>query len=373
MVDIYLKFLIRLTNNEFYKGPLFHRWLPNNENDAIVLGKHFNIKVWFERRGFLDGSFIRYKADKHDVRDDLIPKQAVLDGGFLFGSAKYNATEEQIKAVQAEELDNDDYCQLGKEIITHVLIPVSKFIDLLRVDYGQYWIKPLLGWDSRKKKLGEYFSPIRLQWRLDNRSEWKVFQPTRNEHYSTVNLPSDDFYQTYITQEDWIHLKRFTTDKEFEEYKPNLAKKTLTKAQQSWDESNYSEAFISVVSALELAIGSYFKKRVPTDFKFKGKLNKVFFGKKSKITLAEKVVIIFSIKKDLRLDLIEKAIDGIEIRHGIIHRGEEMAIESKIDEFLALSRCVQSLIFEPHYKYPKFTTSNSIENEKDLMIIKNVF
>ena len=361
MVDIYLKFVIRLVNNKFYKGPLFHKWLPNDENDAIVLGKHFNIKVWFERRGFLDGSFIRYNADKCEVRDDLIPKQAVLDGGFLFASAKYNASEEQIRAVQSEELDNDDYCQLGKEIITHVLMFVSKFIDLLRVDYGQYWIKPLLGWDSRKEYLGEYFDLIRLRWRLDNKSEWKLFQPTKNERYSILNLPSDDFFQTFITQEDWFHLKKFATDKEFEEYKPNLAKKTLTKAQQSWDESNYSEAFISVISALELAISSYIKKRVPVDIKFYDRLNNVFIGKKPKITLPEQVATIFSIKKDFELNLIEKALDGIEIRNDIIHRGEEKATESNIDEFLALSKCVQSLIFEPHYKYPTFTTSNTIE------------
>lgn len=79
---------------------------------------------------------------------------------------------------------------------------------------------------------------------------------------------SNEGYQRYITQEDWNYLKQYTVKEDFENYKPSLAKKTLTKAQQSWDESNYSEALISAVSALELAISSYIIKRVPADIKF---------------------------------------------------------------------------------------------------------
>ncbi len=358
MVDLELKFVIRLTNNDFYKGPLFHRWLPNNETDTIVLGKHFNIKVWFERRGFIRNSFIHYELDKREINNELIPKQAVLDGGFLRGSAKFKASEEQVRAIQAEECDNNDYIRLGKEINEHILPPISKFIDLLRVDFGQYWIRPLSGWDARKESLGAYFTSIGLHWRLDTNSEWKVFQPTRNIQKITLNVLSDEGYQRYITQEDWNYLKQYTIEEHFENYKPSLAKTTLNKAQQSWDESNYSEAFMSAVSALELAITSFIKNRVPADHTIYNRLTNVFKGKKPKITLAEQVITIFSIKKDFELDLIEKALDGIVIRNEIIHRGEEKATENNINEFKALLKCVQSLIFEPHFKYPIFTTSN---------------
>jgi len=85
-------------------------------------------------------------------------------------------------------------------------------------------------------------------------------------------------------------------------------------------------------------------------------------GKKTKISLTEQVAAIFSIKKDFELGLIEKSLDGIAIRNNIIHRGEEKANESNSEEFLALAKCVQSLIFEPHFKYPIFSTSNRIEN-----------
>lgn len=362
MVDLDLKFVIRLTNNDLYKGPLFHMWLPNDKIDAIVLGKHFNIKVWFERRGVVVRSFIRYKADKRELNNELISKQAVLDGGFLFGSAKFSASAEQVKAMRAEEHDNNDYIRLGKEIEEHVLIPVAKFIDLLRVDFGQYWIRPLLRWDARKESLGLYFTSIALHWRLDTKSEWKAFQPTKNILNFTSNVLSDEGYQKYITQENWNYLKQYTVEEDFEIYKPSLAKKTLNKAQQSWNESNYSEAFISAVSALELAISSNIKKRVPVDHTIFNRLNNVFIGKKPKINLAEQVAAIFSIKMDIDLDVIKKAIDGIDIRNEIIHRGEKRISESMVDEFEALLKCIQSLIFEPHFKYPIFTTSNKISN-----------
>ena len=86
----------------------------------------------------------------------------------------------------------------------------------------------------------------------------------------------------------------------------------------------------------------------------------VFLGKKPRIGWAERVATIFLFKGDIDLDAIKKAIDGINIRHDIIHRGEEIESESKIVEFKALLECIQSLIYEPHFKYPIFTTANKI-------------
>jgi len=362
MVDFYLRFVVRLTDSDsYYKGPLFNKWLPDDENDAIVLDTNFDVKVWFERRGFISGSYIRYNSTKRDIQNNLIPRQAVLDGGILFGSAKFNATEEQLKPMQEEDLGSEEYKLLGKQIIEHIIKPVSKFINLLRVDYGQYWIKPLLGWDSRNESLGNYFTSLDVKWRLDSRLEWKRFQPNRNEQNFTAYLYSDETFKKYITHDDWERLKDYVLDQEFKNYKLNLAKKILGKAQQNWDESNYSEAFISVVSALELAIGLFIKNRVPSDNNVYSNLENVFMRKKPKISLVEQVAAVFTIKEDFKLNIIEKALDGITLRNDIIHRGQERVNEENIDEFSALSKCVQSLIFKPHFKYPIFTTSNSLD------------
>lgn len=362
MVDFYLRFVVRLTDfDSYYKGPLFHKWLPDDENDAIVLDTNFDVKVWFERRGFISGSYLRYNVAKREIQDDLIPRQAVLDGGILFGSAKFNATEEQLKAMQEEELGSGDYKLLGTQIIEHVINPVSKFINLLRVDYGQYWIKPLLGWDSRNESLGNFFTSIELKWRLDTSLEWKRFQPTKNIDKLSGILYSDETFQKYITHEDWERLRDYVLDEDFNTYEINLAKKILGKAQQNWDESNYSEAFITVVSTLELAIGLFIKNRVPSDNNIYSNLENVFMRKKPKISLVEQVATVFTIKEDIELNIIEKALDGISLRNDIIHRGQERVTEENINEFLALSKCVQSLIFKPHFKYPIFTTSNSID------------
>ena len=176
------------------------------------------------------------------------------------------------------------------------------------------------------------------------------------------------FVQQRQHSDGWLVVRGnhedYVLDQEFKNYELNLAKKILGKAQQNWDESNYSEAFITVVSALELAIGLFIKNRVPSDNNIYSNLENVFMRKKPKISLVEQVATVFTIKEDFELNIIEKALDGITLRNDIIHRGQERVTEENIDEFSALSKCVQSLIFKPHFKYPIFTTSNSIDHPK---------
>ena len=360
MVDIYLKFNIRLTDYDYYyRGPLFYRWLPNNQNDAIILDNSFDLRVWFERLGFLGGTYIRYDVTRREIPDDMIPEQAVLDGGRLFGSAKFNATEEQIEAMEEEELGNAEYKILGKQIIQSILESVSKFIDLIRVDYGQYWIKPLKRWDSREESLGGFFKSLEFKWCLNPNNEWKWFQPTQDELRFTALIYNDDTFEKYITQDDWNNLREYVLDDKFASYEANLAKQTLGKAQQYWNSNDYKEAFITVVTALEIAIGMYIKKRDPTE-KILKSVNANFLAKKPKLSTFDQVAAIFTLRKDFDMETIEQALDGISLRNEIIHHGREDITDQNNLEFKALYKCARSLISEPHYKYPIYTLSNSI-------------
>ena len=65
MTKLLLKFGIILESDRLLsdvKGPLFHRWLPDGRQDSIVLATkdpNTKLEVWFERRGYADGNFIR--------------------------------------------------------------------------------------------------------------------------------------------------------------------------------------------------------------------------------------------------------------------------------------------------------------------------
>ena len=58
-MNVLLKFFFPLERYELGplppSGPLFHRWLPDGEKDAITLSppsEHYTLKLWFERWGY---------------------------------------------------------------------------------------------------------------------------------------------------------------------------------------------------------------------------------------------------------------------------------------------------------------------------------
>lgn len=103
MLTLLLKFKINLeeydvsTYSQHY-GPLFHRWLPDGEKDAIVLDTgdpNAELKVWFERLGFKDKDFIEFDYTRREVDPETIPKQAILEAVPLMGLLKIQALSEE--------------------------------------------------------------------------------------------------------------------------------------------------------------------------------------------------------------------------------------------------------------------------------------
>jgi hypothetical protein len=93
MATLLLKFGVLLENyniEEFdrHKGPLFHRWLPDGEKDAILVDvpdPTAELKVWFERRGFVDDRWIRFDYSRPEIDPEIMERQAILDAGPLRG------------------------------------------------------------------------------------------------------------------------------------------------------------------------------------------------------------------------------------------------------------------------------------------------
>ena len=93
MTTLLVKFALYLddlSDKSRPQGPLFHRWLPDNENDAITLKAEAksSVKVWFERRGHVPNGFIEYDVSRREVDPSIVRRQCKLDGGPLFGKAE---------------------------------------------------------------------------------------------------------------------------------------------------------------------------------------------------------------------------------------------------------------------------------------------
>lgn len=361
MNKILLKFAIILENEGLSKhyGPLFHRWLPNGIKDAINLNTGDNnssLKVWFERRGFVHGGFIVFNYKEHDVDEKIIPSQGVLEGGPLFGLLEFRGlSDKELEAIQEDKKD-DHYLTFGKKIINKIIYPcVSRFLNILRISYGQSWIKGLEKWDSRKESLGSYCSLIELWWSLDDGKNWHKFRPPNKPHAMVkVTMPSREELKQFITNDDWKKIKVLTQS----DYEQTLAIECLIRSRDLLIEGNIRNSLIEGVTALEIAIEEFIQNQVksasyPNDF----------FDINILRDLRTKLRNIAVIRGNISIENIEKALIVIERRHKVVHEGWNPAEEDFPlikSELAGLYYIVISLIKCPVLKFPSPNTGNAI-------------
>jgi len=126
MAIVLLRFVINLKDHRdtgFFggNGPLFHRWLPNGEKDAIMLetgDENVELKIWFERLGYLDGSFIKFDKMRHEVEPEIMDKQGMLEAGPLQGSLKIGGiADQELQSMRKFKLGVEKYKVFGKKVI----------------------------------------------------------------------------------------------------------------------------------------------------------------------------------------------------------------------------------------------------------------
>jgi hypothetical protein len=152
MADLFLKIGVYLEEaREIYEsvnvahGPIFNRWLPNGEADALVYcpDENTEIKLWFERRGYTgERGFIEYDLNRREVDPTIMERQEVLKGGPLVGRVTLrNLSAEDLRPIIEDTKGAPKYVALGKKV-THLLSPrIRRLVSILRTCYGQYWIR----------------------------------------------------------------------------------------------------------------------------------------------------------------------------------------------------------------------------------------
>lgn len=268
MPALLLKFYIYLRRQDVmrnFEGPLFHRWLPDGEKDAIFLNTGVSkteLKVWFERRGFVNDGIIEFDVTRKEVDSAIIPTQAALVVGSLFGSLELQElTKEEITSLLENKIGEPDYKALGERVVNMLIYPsVSRFINTLRTKYGQYWIHELREWNSRHETLGAYCIFIRLKWSLDQGATWFDFIPDDPIRRTIVTFGTEESFRQYLTEEDWKGLAQLSREK----YEPSLASSILTRAHQFFDEEDFKYALIEGVTALELSLKYYIRFNLKT-------------------------------------------------------------------------------------------------------------
>lgn len=344
-----------------HRGPLFHRFLPDGENDAIHLNTadpNSDLKIWFERRGFVDDhGFIQFDYNREEIDETLISKQAVLDAGPFWGLLELrNLSDEQIAAVRENRLGDTHYVALGKRVVKLIQPRVAKLINILRTNYGQYWIDELAEWDSRTQSLGSYLSaPIQAKWSLDNGTTWSRFVPTEQEQHIQIRVAAKPGYQEYLTRDNWQELREVLN----RDYEPTLPAFILTRARRLVEQGEAKQALIEAVTTLEVSLNDFISRKVGANQLLSDKVQSFW-----NLPLPAQVISVAAILGTIPLQEIETVVKVIDVRNKVVHDGSEPP-EDTASDILKVLKVAAALLAGPQFKFPTYRHGNWLRTEQE--------
>lgn len=322
-------------------GVLFHKWLPNGDLDGIILldQESVRLKVWFDRCGFVDKGFIRFDGKRREVEPGIMARQGKLEAGPLRGVLElHRIPEHELKAVRDNLLGSPEYISLAKNIVNLLSPRLTRLVRILRSNYGQYWLRETVDWDSRIQSLGYYCARLSLSWSVDG-TTWGKFQP---------EIPSVKFahtavpFQEFLAEPDWNELgKVFVSG-----YDPPLAAVLLSRTNELLQEGNLRHAFVEGVSALEVALQAFVKTQLGL---IKGARKAISAFRN--LPLSAQALSVAAVAQIATPEDLEGTMEAIELRHRVVHEGWDPPSEAKTKIF-ALMRTTAGLVPGPKFKFP---------------------
>jgi hypothetical protein len=336
-------------------GPIFHRWLPDGEKDAIVLDTgepDVDLKVWFERLGFVDGYHhgIVFDEERREVSPDVMRTQGVLAAGPLVGSLEIRGLREgAVAAVRGDGVMDAEYVGLGKRVVSNLLVPhVNRFLRILRVNYGQHWIVELEEWDSRYRSLAEYCErPLGLTWSPDGGDTWKPFHPGPGEGGGRARhdgRPFPQLLREYLAEADWRQLGLLIRDG----YEPSTGALVLAQAHRFLDLGDVRQAIIEGVCALEVALHEFVRNRLG-GARDLAKCMESFWT----LPLRAQVVVVATALSGIPEQDIEDSVALVGIRNKILHEGEVVP-DDAASRMTGLMNTVVALLSGQIFRFPSF-------------------
>src|SRR5436189_1754418 len=130
--------------------PIFYKWIPK-EKDYLkirIRDSTNSIRIWFEGISELTNQMDTYTADK------LMGKLQIKD-----------VDSELVETFERSRLEHVEYEEFGKKVVKKIIYPViSHLLNLLRVNYGQYWVNKLHPWNSLELGLSQYCRMLNMKW-----------------------------------------------------------------------------------------------------------------------------------------------------------------------------------------------------------------
>lgn len=358
MATLYLKFAVVLedfgmepysvADGKRHHGPLFHRWLPDGEKNAITLptgDPQTTLQVWFDRTGYVEAGRIKFDYERAEIDPELIPLQDILDAGPLRGMIKIEEPGDEILfALQQNVADGPPYSNFGRKIYRMVHPQLNRFLGILRANFGQYWINELSEWNPSEQSLGTYFSTIiQIKWGVDDAGEWRDFVPESTPAVSAPEEASSPEYGNYLAAADWDELQQAVG----RDHVPSLAATTLVRTHRLIEEHALKQALVEGVTALEIAINEYVQARLQSNRFLADRLP--FFWN---LSLTDRLVALAT-TLNVPLPEVEGTLKCVEMRNRMVHGNWEPPLSART-ELQSLLKTVGSLLPGPRFRFPAY-------------------
>lgn len=351
------KFQIYLPNSDYSeisncRGLLFSKFLPKDSEDSLEIKlKDGKINFWFERRGFHDeDGFIIHDLNKKEISESVIHRQGIIEGGPLFGILQLDTAISKFN-FKENEIENEELIKITKTLVKIIDVETQKILDLLRFNFGQYWIIDNINWDSRFCSLGHHCKyTLHLQWFDDENKFWNDLIPNNPSATITADSLIKSDFSDYMTNENWEKLKNLLAD----EHSPSIGQRYLIEAYTSLDSGALEKAFIDAVTVLEIALDQYYKSIREQSSKVG-----IMFNRIKDLGNKEQLINIFVNNNTITKAELEDAIDAIDLRNKIVH---ERYVSKTADKpkLLVLFKLISLLIGEPISKLVSPNTGNFI-------------
>ena len=335
-------------------GPVFTRWLPDGENDALkVTIDRYSAEVylWFERHGFIDDSgFIRYEHKRFEIDPNVLPRQEKVYAGALYGKIILNEiSEAQVSALINHEVESEEYVTLGKLVLKKILDPVLiQFTKLLKNTYGQYWIEVYKPFDSRNLALSNHCSRLNMKWHLSD-EESGDFVPGKKEIQTISFTVSASQEKEYIDRNAWFHLESLLNNK----FEPSLSSAFASRANKLLEEGRYSHSLLESVTAIELSIEEYIRRSISNAPELEEYMHSFW-----KNPLPTRISLVASLAGADTND-ISLSISGVNERNKFVHDGKDpdSSVSGLVDGLL---RTISHLNNNQELRFPSVDMSNAL-------------
>ena len=357
-LEVYFRLDLAPYEGEYRYGVAFHRWVPKGRGDAITLSdnSHATIRVWFESQYSFgwSGHLIEYNPNSKGISLKHMGRQGSIYTGPLVGEVVlHNLTREQAKSLSLQDdtaLEPERHCPeylgVGRAFYGNLESWVLPFIDTLRFEYGQYWLKSFPRFDSRNQSLSHYCRGVGARWRLAGDELYSPFAPSEMgsqivhvEARIGTNLTGPSCLEN-LSKGDWQRLGG-------ERNPASLASQSASQAHEAVETGDFRIAFIEAALSLELALSSRFKAVSGSPH-----VRRLF----DRESLSGKLVVLAHLI-GIEAKLAERAVGALQTRNKVVHDGYVPKAKEAVGVY-ELLRIASAFEGERSWKYPGQLSSN---------------